>query len=76
MKVEFFCNHFSLAMFSSQKEARYENQENRQKTNKTIKKTKPKFVSVFFIFYFLNTSITSFLFSPASFVNKSTFKFI
>ena len=50
MKVECFCNHFSLAMFSSQKETRYENQENRQKTNKTIKKTKPKFVSVFFVF--------------------------
>ena len=120
-----FWNHFSLAMFSSQKESRYENQENRpkknqqnnqenqtkicfsvfeiiflwpclvvrknqdtkirktdqKKTNKTIKKTKPKFVSVFFFFcsfffYFLNPFITSFSFFPASVVNKSTCKFI
>ena len=66
MKVECFCNHFSLAIFSSQKETRYENHENRhKKTNKTIKKTKPKFVSVFFcfLFYFLNPSITSFFIS-------------
>ena len=51
MKVECFCNHFSLAMFSGQKGSRYENKENRQK-QKTIKKTKPKFVSVFFFFTF------------------------
>ena len=52
-----------------------------KKTNKTIKKTKPKFVSVFFFFsffffYFLNPFITSFSFFPASVVNKSTCKFI
>ena len=77
MKVKFFCNHFSLAMFSSQKgQVTKIRKTDKKKNNRTIKKTKPKFVSVFFIFYFLNTSITSFLFSPASFVNKSTFKFI
>ena len=97
-KAECFCNHFSLAMFSSQKESRFyytkirktdkKNQQNNQenqtkicfsvfeiiflwpclvvrknqdtkirktdqkKNNKTIKKTKPKFVSVFFFFSF------------------------
>ena len=77
MKVEFFCNHFSLAMFSSQKGQDTKiRKTDKKKNNKTIKKTKPKFVSVFFIFDFLNTSITSFFFSPASFVNKSTCKFI
>ena len=49
MKVEFFCNHFSLAMFSSQKETRYENQENRQ--NNQEKQTKICF-SVFCFFTF------------------------
>ena len=70
MKVEFFCNHFSLAMFSSQKETRYENQENRQKNQQNNQENQTKICfSVFcFLFYFLNPSITYFFFSPASFI--------
>ena len=49
-----FWNHFSLAMFSSQKESRYENQENRPKKNQQNNQenqTKICF-SVFFLFFF------------------------
>ena len=61
MEVEVFCNHFSLAMFSSQKETRYENQENRQK-KATKQSRKPNqnlfqcflfFVLLFKPFYYL-----------------------
>ena len=53
MKVECFCNHFSLAMFSSQKEARYENQENRQKKpTKQSRKPNQNLFQCFFVFCF------------------------
>ena len=78
-----FWNHFSLAMFSSQKESRYENQENRpKKTQQNNQENQTKicfsvfFLLFFFFFYFLNPFITSFSFFPASVVNKSTCKFI
>ena len=53
MKVECFCNHFSLAMFSSQKESRYENQENRQKkTTKQSRKPNQNLFQCFLFFTF------------------------
>ena len=52
MKVEFFCNHFSLAMFSSQKETRYENQENRQKNQQNNQENQTKICFSVFCFFF------------------------
>ena len=63
MKVECFCNHFSLAMFSSQKETRYENQENRQKNQQNNQENQTKICFSVFFLYFLNPSITPFFFS-------------
>ena len=53
MKVECFCNHFSLTMFSSQKGPGYENNENRQKkTTKQSRKPNPNLFQCFFYLYF------------------------
>ena len=67
MKVECFCDHFSLAMFSSQKETRYENQENRQKKpTKQSRNPNQNLFQCFLFFYFLNPFITSFFYSQHS----------
>ena len=50
MKVECFSNHFSLAMFSSQKGSRYENKENRKK-KPTKQSRKPNQNLVFFLLF-------------------------
>ena len=51
MKVEFSCNHFFLAMFSSQKETRYENQENRQKNQQNNQENQTKICFSVFCFF-------------------------
>ena len=63
MKVECFCNHFSLAMFrvKSQDTKIRENRQKKQQNNQE-NQTKICF-SVFFFLYFLNPSITPFFFS-------------
>ena len=56
MKVERFCDHFCLAMFSSQKGSRYENKENRQKTKQSRKPNRNLFQCFFlFLFFFFLT---------------------
>ena len=66
MKVEFFCNHFSLAMFSSQKETRYENQENRQKNQQNNQENQTKiFFSVFCFFLLFKPFYYLLLFFPS-----------
>ena len=75
MKVECFCNHFSLAMFrvKSQDTKIRENRQKKQQNNQE-NQTKICF-SVFFSLLF-KPFYYSLLFFPASFVNKSTCKFI
>ena len=78
MKVECFGNHFSLAMYSSQKgqDTKIRKTDKKNQQNNQENQTKPKFVSVFFFFLLLKHFYYFIVFFPASFVNKSTCKFI